>query len=156
VLISLKAHDEALLERSFAQLKTFYDDTRWAWPRCAAGRGQQHAGRRSWRCPALPWLPTRPAHPHRLAPAPASTVCAHHALALALALTPQRRLHYCRRRTLLPASSQEYPMLGLNLLRLLVQNRIAEFHTELELISPEVRAAAAAAGCLGAAARRGC
>jgi hypothetical protein len=29
-------------------------------------------------------------------------------------------------------------MLGLNLLRLLVQNRIAEFHTELELISPEV------------------
>jgi hypothetical protein len=33
-------------------------------------------------------------------------------------------------------------MLGLNLLRLLVQNRIAEFHTELELISPEVRAGA--------------
>jgi hypothetical protein len=32
VLISLKAHDEALLERSFAQLKTFYDDTRWVQP----------------------------------------------------------------------------------------------------------------------------
>jgi hypothetical protein len=32
-------------------------------------------------------------------------------------------------------------MLGLNLLRLLVQNRIAEFHTELELLSPEVRPA---------------
>lgn len=32
MLISLKAHDEALLERSFAQLKTFYDDTRWVRP----------------------------------------------------------------------------------------------------------------------------
>ncbi|KAJ6825411.1 26S proteasome non-ATPase regulatory subunit 8-like protein A [Iris pallida] len=31
-------------------------------------------------------------------------------------------------------SPQEYPILGLNLLRLLVQNRIAEFHTELELL----------------------
>ncbi|CAL5437813.1 unnamed protein product [Camellia sinensis] len=35
----------------------------------------------------------------------------------------------------LPPSSQEYPISGLNLLRLLVQNRIAEFHTELELLS---------------------
>jgi hypothetical protein len=30
---------------------------------------------------------------------------------------------------------------GLNLLRLLVANRIAEFHTELELIPAEVRPA---------------
>uniref|UniRef100_A0A2N9HHM5 PCI domain-containing protein n=1 Tax=Fagus sylvatica TaxID=28930 RepID=A0A2N9HHM5_FAGSY len=36
----------------------------------------------------------------------------------------------------LPPSPQEHPILGLNLLRLLVQNRIAEFHTELELLSP--------------------
>ncbi|KAF6146045.1 hypothetical protein GIB67_033404, partial [Kingdonia uniflora] len=35
----------------------------------------------------------------------------------------------------LPQSPQEYPILGLNLLRLLVQNRIAEFHTELEILS---------------------
>ncbi|XP_039019996.1 26S proteasome non-ATPase regulatory subunit 8 homolog A-like isoform X2 [Hibiscus syriacus] len=35
----------------------------------------------------------------------------------------------------LPLSQQEYLILGLNLLRLLVQNRIAEFHTELELLS---------------------
>ncbi|CAA3008685.1 26S proteasome non-ATPase regulatory subunit 8 homolog A-like [Olea europaea var. sylvestris] len=35
----------------------------------------------------------------------------------------------------LPQSPQEYLILGLNLLRLLVQNRIAEFHTELELLS---------------------
>lgn len=35
----------------------------------------------------------------------------------------------------LPPSPQEYSILGLNLLRLLVQNRIAEFHTELELLS---------------------
>lgn len=32
-------------------------------------------------------------------------------------------------RGLIPPSEQEYPILGLNLLRLLVQNRIAEFHT---------------------------
>ncbi|XP_020576611.1 26S proteasome non-ATPase regulatory subunit 8 homolog A-like isoform X2 [Phalaenopsis equestris] len=37
---------------------------------------------------------------------------------------------------LIPPSPQEYPILGLNLLRLLVQNRIAEFHTELELLPP--------------------
>ncbi|KAJ6287742.1 hypothetical protein OIU78_030452 [Salix suchowensis] len=36
----------------------------------------------------------------------------------------------------LAPSPQEYVILGLNLLRLLVQNRIAEFHTELELLSP--------------------
>ena len=41
-------------------------------------------------------------------------------------------------RQLLPPSEQEHAMLGLDLLRLLVQNRIAEFHTEIELISPEV------------------
>nr|GMD40040.1 26S proteasome non-ATPase regulatory subunit 8 homolog A-like [Ipomoea batatas] len=35
----------------------------------------------------------------------------------------------------LPPSPQEYPILGLKLLRL-VQNRIVEFHTELELPSP--------------------
>lgn len=35
----------------------------------------------------------------------------------------------------LPTSPNEYMILGLNLLRLLVQNRIAEFHTELELLS---------------------
>eukprot|EP00743_Colponemidia_sp_Colp-15_P001633 GILK01001786.1.p1 GENE.GILK01001786.1~~GILK01001786.1.p1 ORF type:complete len:274 (+),score=46.82 GILK01001786.1:55-876(+) len=34
----------------------------------------------------------------------------------------------------LPASDKQYPILGLNLLYLLANNRIAEFHTELELI----------------------
>ncbi|XBI48865.1 hypothetical protein VPH35_112522 [Triticum aestivum] len=34
----------------------------------------------------------------------------------------------------IPPSSEEYPIMGANLLRLLVQNRIAEFHTELELL----------------------
>jgi hypothetical protein len=37
-------------------------------------------------------------------------------------------------RRVLPVSPQENLVIGLNLLRLLVQNRIAEFHTELELI----------------------
>ena len=43
--------------------------------------------------------------------------------------------YFCR--SLIPLSSEEYPILGVNLLRLLVQNRIAEFHTELELLSSE-------------------
>ncbi len=30
-----------------------------------------------------------------------------------------------------------FPLIGLNLLRLLAQTRIAEFHTQLELIDPE-------------------
>lgn len=40
----------------------------------------------------------------------------------------------CRTFKDLPPSSRQYTILGLNLLRLLALNRIAEFHTELELI----------------------
>ncbi|KAF3448738.1 hypothetical protein FNV43_RR09451 [Rhamnella rubrinervis] len=47
----------------------------------------------------------------------------------------QLKPYYTDARNRLPPSPQEYPILGLNLLRLLVQNRIAEFHTELELLS---------------------
>eukprot|EP00245_Coleochaete_scutata_P016741 TRINITY_DN7924_c0_g1_i2.p1 TRINITY_DN7924_c0_g1~~TRINITY_DN7924_c0_g1_i2.p1 ORF type:complete len:286 (+),score=55.00 TRINITY_DN7924_c0_g1_i2:141-998(+) len=49
----------------------------------------------------------------------------------------QLKAYYTDTRHLLPPSTQEYPILGLNLLRLLVQNRIAEFHTELELLPPD-------------------
>jgi 26S proteasome regulatory subunit N12 len=35
---------------------------------------------------------------------------------------------------MIPPSPDEYPVLGLNLMRLLAENRIAEFHTELELL----------------------
>eukprot|EP01018_Ginkgo_biloba_P032404 Gb_00526 [translate_table: standard] len=49
----------------------------------------------------------------------------------------QLKPYYTDTRGCIPPSAQEYPILGLNLLRLLVQNRIAEFHTELELLSPE-------------------
>ncbi|XP_075522707.1 26S proteasome non-ATPase regulatory subunit 8 homolog A-like [Primulina tabacum] len=48
----------------------------------------------------------------------------------------QLKPYYTDARGRLPLSAQEYPILGLNLLRLLVQNRIAEFHTELELLPP--------------------
>ncbi|KAG0586112.1 hypothetical protein KC19_2G065100 [Ceratodon purpureus] len=48
----------------------------------------------------------------------------------------QLKSYYTDTRELIPPSEQEYPILGLNLLRLLVQNRIAEFHTELELLPP--------------------
>lgn len=41
-------------------------------------------------------------------------------------------------RALLGVAPQEWVFAGLNLLRLLVANRIAEFHTELELIPDEV------------------
>ncbi|KAI9209113.1 COP9 signalosome [Polychytrium aggregatum] len=37
----------------------------------------------------------------------------------------------------LPPSQRQYPLLGLNLLRLLSQGKIAEFHTELEMIDPK-------------------
>ncbi|WJX53552.1 26S proteasome non-ATPase regulatory subunit 8 A [Trifolium repens] len=47
----------------------------------------------------------------------------------------QLKPYYTDARNRLPQSPQEFPILGLNLLRLLVQNRIAEFHTELELLS---------------------
>ncbi|KAL1208252.1 26S proteasome non-ATPase regulatory subunit 8 -like protein A [Cardamine amara subsp. amara] len=43
--------------------------------------------------------------------------------------------YYVEARNRLPPSPQENLILGLNLLRLLVQNRIAEFHTELKLLS---------------------
>ncbi|XP_011022470.1 PREDICTED: 26S proteasome non-ATPase regulatory subunit 8 homolog A-like [Populus euphratica] len=48
----------------------------------------------------------------------------------------QLKPYYTDAGSFLPQSPQEYMILGLNLLRLLVQNRIAEFHTELELLSP--------------------
>lgn len=37
----------------------------------------------------------------------------------------------------LPESAYKYQILGLNLIRLLSQNRLAEFHTELELLPPD-------------------
>ncbi|TVU15800.1 hypothetical protein EJB05_39338, partial [Eragrostis curvula] len=38
---------------------------------------------------------------------------------------------------IIPPSPDEYPLLGLNLLRLLADNKIADFHTELELLPLE-------------------
>lgn len=50
----------------------------------------------------------------------------------------QLKVYYSDCAATLPASQRQYPILGLNLLRLLAQNRIAEFHTELELIPTEL------------------
>ncbi|KAI9332662.1 SAC3/GANP/Nin1/mts3/eIF-3 p25 family-domain-containing protein [Obelidium mucronatum] len=49
----------------------------------------------------------------------------------------QLKTYYNDYSSALPASQRQYSLLGLNLLCLLSQNRIAEFHTELELIDPE-------------------
>lgn len=38
----------------------------------------------------------------------------------------------------LPPSKREYPIRGLNLIRLLTQNRIADFHTTLESIDSDI------------------
>ncbi|THH12223.1 hypothetical protein EW145_g140 [Phellinidium pouzarii] len=38
--------------------------------------------------------------------------------------------------SILPPSPREHPLLGLNLIRLLTQNRIADFHTTLEALRP--------------------
>jgi len=51
----------------------------------------------------------------------------------------QLKIFYSDCAAVLPASQRQYPILGLNLLRLLAQNRIAEFHTELELIPTELQ-----------------
>ncbi|KAF8055596.1 peptidyl-prolyl cis-trans isomerase [Scenedesmus sp. PABB004] len=55
----------------------------------------------------------------------------------------QLKTFYDDTRAVLPASPQEWVFAGLNLLRLLVASRIAEFHTELELIPDEGMAAPA-------------
>ncbi|KAI9009554.1 Rpn12-like protein [Gaertneriomyces semiglobifer] len=49
----------------------------------------------------------------------------------------QLRAYYHDYSNQLPPSARMYPLLGLNLLRLLAQNRISEFHTELELIDTD-------------------
>ncbi|CAG8553979.1 6822_t:CDS:2 [Funneliformis mosseae] len=49
----------------------------------------------------------------------------------------QLNTYYTDYSSLLPPSQSMYPLTGLNLLRLLSQNRIAEFHTALENIEPE-------------------
>ena len=46
----------------------------------------------------------------------------------------QLKVYYTDCAAHLPESQRQFPILGLNLLRLLAQNRIAEFHTELEQI----------------------
>ncbi|KAM0821779.1 hypothetical protein ACQ4PT_071958 [Festuca glaucescens] len=46
----------------------------------------------------------------------------------------QLKVFYMDTRGMIPPSPDEYPILGLNLMRLLSENRIAEFHTELELL----------------------
>ena len=49
----------------------------------------------------------------------------------------QVKCYYFDYGSLLQESSYKYQILGLNLLSLLAQNRLAEFHTEMELLSPE-------------------
>uniref|UniRef100_A0ACD5V3W8 Uncharacterized protein n=1 Tax=Avena sativa TaxID=4498 RepID=A0ACD5V3W8_AVESA len=46
----------------------------------------------------------------------------------------QLKVFYMDTRGMIPPSPDEYPISGLNLMRLLAENRIAEFHTELELL----------------------
>jgi len=49
-----------------------------------------------------------------------------------------KRFYYDAARYPIPPSERQYPILGLNLLHLLAANRLAEFHTELELIPIEM------------------
>jgi len=49
----------------------------------------------------------------------------------------QLQTYYMDTKAVMPPSEQQLPILGLRLLRLLVQNRLAEFHTELETLAPE-------------------
>lgn len=49
----------------------------------------------------------------------------------------QLKCYYLDYQNDLPESASKYQLLGLNLLCLLSQNRVAEFHTELELLPPK-------------------
>lgn len=102
------------------------------WHRHAHARGAyRHA--RGWQAPrAGPWLP----HDHAAPPKPMSH--SHLPTCPPICLHIPAPPHTPPRRSRLPPSPQEVPLQGLSLLRLLVQNRVAEFHTELELITPEV------------------
>lgn len=51
----------------------------------------------------------------------------------------QAKTYYVDYAKALKPSERQNLILGLNLLRLMAQNRIAEFHTELELVPPESR-----------------
>jgi len=50
----------------------------------------------------------------------------------------QLQTYYIDYPTVLPPSPRQYPLQGLNLIRLLTQNRIADFHTTLEGLPAEV------------------
>lgn len=67
--------------------------------------------------------------------------CYHHTITPSASLTPSKPLG---------PSPREMLLVGLNMMRLLVQNRIAEFHTELELIPPEARRGALLLACASA------
>ncbi|VDM34152.1 unnamed protein product [Hydatigera taeniaeformis] len=49
----------------------------------------------------------------------------------------QLKCYYCDYKVNLPDSPYKYELFGLNLLRLLAQGRLAEFHTEVERLSSE-------------------
>merc|ERR1712070_857067 len=51
----------------------------------------------------------------------------------------QLKIYYTDCASTLEESPRQYPLLGLNLLRLLAQNRIAEFHTELETLPTDLQ-----------------
>ncbi|KAI0566722.1 Proteasome component [Gracilaria domingensis] len=51
----------------------------------------------------------------------------------------QVKTYYVDYAGVIPQSGRQNLILGLNLLRLMAQNRIAEFHTELELVPPSAR-----------------
>jgi 26S proteasome regulatory subunit N12 len=108
VLSSVKHKDDAGFERNFNQLRTYYTDTRRA-SRCGL-----HCSEKS--DDAGVGTSSWRLHRNPSAMTPGLVCC----------------------RSLLPPSEAELLVTGLNLLRLLVQNRIAEFHTELELLPQQV------------------
>lgn len=51
----------------------------------------------------------------------------------------QAKTYYVDFATVIPPSGRQNLILGLNLMRLMAQNRIGEFHTELELVPSDAR-----------------
>lgn len=88
-------------------------------------------------CPAPPGTSPR-CRPRAAAPADAALTFAACFTSVWLAITVSQLSGSLWCRSAVPPGKDELLLAGLNLLRLLVQNRIAEFHTELELLPHEV------------------
>lgn len=115
--VSVQMHDQTAFERNNQQLRQHYMDSR---------------------CSPVVNVQQLVVDVRQLDPQNTAATCGQLPCGSTAARNWGSERHRACRRKLLPPSPNEAVLTGLNLLRLLVQNRIAEFHTELEVIPAEV------------------